>query len=74
MSGVLTERTKLRKFLFIVWLLESAALIVLFVVILVNGQTPNRIDLTGCLGVVWGGIGGYLMWLKWKERKTESAK
>ena len=74
MSGVVTERTKLRKFLFIVWLLESATLIVLFVVILLKGQTPNRIDLTGDLGVVWGGIGGYLMWLKWKERKTECAK
>ena len=74
MSDVLPERTKLRKFLFIVWLLDSAALIVLFAVILLKGQTPNRIDLTGDLGVIWGGIGGFLMWLIWKERKAEPAK
>jgi len=74
MSGVLTERTKLRKFLFIVWLLDSAALVVLFAVILLKGQTPDRIDLTGDLGGIWGGIGGFLMWLKWKARKSVSAK
>jgi hypothetical protein len=74
MSGVLPEKTKLRKFLFIVWLLDSAALIMLFAVILLKGQTPNRIDLTGDLGVIWGGIGGFMMWLKWKARKSVSAK
>jgi hypothetical protein len=74
MSDVLPERTKLRKFLVIVWLLDSAALIVLFAVILLKGQTPNRIDLTGDLGVIWGGIGGFLMWLKWKAKKSVCVK
>jgi hypothetical protein len=74
MSDVLPERTKLRKFLFIVWLLDSAALIVLFAVILLKGQTPNRIDLTGDLGGIWGGIGGFLMWLKWKANKSVCVK
>jgi hypothetical protein len=74
MSDVLPERTKLRKFLVIVWLLDSAALIVLFAVILLKGQTPNRIDLTGDLGVIWGGIGGFLMWLKWKAKKSLCVK
>jgi hypothetical protein len=74
MSDVLPERTKLRKFLFIVWLLDSAALIVLFAVIVLQGQTPNRIDLTGDLGGIWGGMGGFLMWLKWKARKPVSVK
>jgi hypothetical protein len=74
MSGVLTERTKLRKFLFVVWLLDSAALVVIFVVILLQGQTPSRIDLTGDLGGIWGGIGGFLMWLKWKAKKSLCVK
>ena len=74
MSDVLPERTKLRKFLFIVWLLDSAALIVLFAVILLKGQTSNRIDLSGDLGVVWGSIGGFLMWLKWKAKKSVCVK
>jgi hypothetical protein len=74
MNGVLTERTKLRKFLFIVWLLDSAALVVLFAVILLKGQTPNRIDLTGDLDGIWGGIGGFLMWFKWKANKSVCVK
>jgi hypothetical protein len=47
MSGATPEGSKLHKFLFVVWLLDSAALVVIFLVILLQGQTPGRIDFGG---------------------------
>jgi hypothetical protein len=74
MSGATPERTKLQKILFVVWLLDSAALVVIFVVILLQGQTPGRIDLVGDLGAIWGGIAVFLMWSKWKARKQNKSR
>jgi hypothetical protein len=53
---------------------DSAALVVIFAVILLQGHTPDRIDLAGDLGAIWGGIAGFLIWSKWKARKDVSAK
>jgi len=63
--------TKLRKFLFIVWLLDSVALVVLFSLILLKGRTPGRIELVGDLGWIWCVTSSFLMWLKlrgWRYR------
>jgi len=73
LSGASPEGIKLRKFLFIVWLLNSAVLVVIFAVILPQGRTPNRIDLVGDLGAIWGGIAGFLIWSKWKARKQNKS-
>jgi hypothetical protein len=73
LSGARPEGTKIRKFLLIVWLVDSVVLVVLFVVIPLHGYTPNRIDLAGDLGAIWGGIAGFLMWSKWKARKQNKS-
>ena len=73
MSGAPPEGTKLHKFLFVVWLLDSTALVIIFAVILVQGHTPDRIDLAGDLGAIWGGIAGFLIWSKWKTRKQNKS-
>jgi hypothetical protein len=74
MSGATPEGTKIDKIPFVVWLLDSAALVVIFVVILLQGQTPGRIDLVGDLGAIWGGIAVFLMWSKWKARKQNKSE
>ena len=73
MSGAPPEGIKTRKFLLIAWLVDSAALVVIFALILLQGRTPNRIDLAGDLGAIWGGIAGYLIWSKWKVRKQNKS-
>jgi hypothetical protein len=73
LSGAPPEGTKIRKFLLIVWLVDSAALVAIFAVILLQGHTPDRIDLAGDLGAIWGGIAGFLIWSKWKARKQNNS-
>jgi len=63
----------MRKFLLIVWAVDSVGLAVLFAVILIQGSSPNLRDWAVDLSAVWGGIvglyAGMLLDAKWKARK-----
>ena len=61
----------LRKFLFIVWLVDSALLAFLFGYIFLHGSTPDRARLAGDLGTIWGGSGAVLAVLTWKAKKQK---
>lgn len=65
----------MRKLFFVIWILDTAALAWLFGYILLHGSTPDRTDLAGDLGAIWGGlaaIGGWtLISSKWKARKQD---
>ena len=58
----------------IVFWIATAALIILFVYIRMNGTTPDRTNLAGDFGTAWGASGGIWLGLKiqgrWKKRKT----
>jgi hypothetical protein len=65
----------MRKFLLIVWVLDSVGLVISFAVILIQGSSPTLRDWAVDLGAVWGGlIGlyvGVLLDAKWKARKQK---
>jgi hypothetical protein len=68
---------RLRKFLFIAWLVDSAGLVWLFGYMLLYGSNSDLVTLAGNLGAIWGAIGAWLggsmLNAKWKARKKNTA-
>jgi len=64
----------MRRFLWIVWLADSAVLAYLLAYILLQGSTPDRAKLMGDLGAIWGGSGVWLGSLTWKAKKQSVKK
>ncbi len=59
----------MRKTFWVVWILDTAALIWLFGYIVLYGSTPDRTELAGNLGMIWGGLAGVGGWALFKEKR-----
>src|ERR1700690_625955 len=57
------------RFLFIVWLVDSAIFAWLFIYIVLHGSTPERTQWMSALGAVWGGTAAFLIGPFWKAMK-----
>jgi hypothetical protein len=62
------------RFLFIVWLADSIIFAGLFVYVLLHGSTPDRTQLMGDLGAVWGGTAAFLVGPFWRMMKRWPAR
>lgn len=62
------------RILFIVWLTDSVIFTWLFIYIVRHGSTPDRTQLMGELGAVWGGTAAFLIGPSWKMMKQWPAR
>jgi hypothetical protein len=67
----------MRKFMLVVWILDTVALAWLFGYIILYGSNPDRSNLASDLGAIWGAIAGIYGWnfisAKWKAKKAKAA-
>lgn len=63
------ERKRVPKVLLIVWLVATAALITLFVVMALQGSSADRSRLAGDLGAIWGAVTALIVVPVWKVMK-----
>jgi hypothetical protein len=76
-SGGRTVRGRIRRMkrlVFIVWLMDSVLLVWLFIYILLQGSTPDRIQLAGDLGAAWGITAAFLIGPFWKAIRQWPAR